>query len=108
MVWMLIKDENNKKAADAELKRGSSTFLNVAQKYSIAPNAAKMAYHFPEQRVANLGGFGADLQGASLRNVDLTGADLTTNRLKDFDTVVIGVRAFNVRTDLAAQMPACR
>ncbi len=36
----------------------------------------------------------------------LTGADLTTNRLKDFDAVVIGVRAFNVRTDLASRMPA--
>ncbi len=35
----------------------------------------------------------------------LTGEDLTTNRLKDFDAVVIGVRAFNVRTDLAAKMP---
>jgi hypothetical protein len=32
--------------------------------------------------------------------------DLTTNRLKDFDTVVIGVRAFNVRKDLASRMPA--
>ena len=32
--------------------------------------------------------------------------DLTTNRLKDFDAVVIGVRAFNVRNDLAARMPA--
>ncbi len=30
----------------------------------------------------------------------LTGADLTADRLKAFDTVVIGVRAFNVRTDL--------
>ena len=36
----------------------------------------------------------------------LTGADLTTNRLKDFDAVVIGIRAFNVRTDLADHMPA--
>ncbi len=36
----------------------------------------------------------------------LTGADLTTNRLKDFDAVVIGVRAFNVRTDLVGQLPA--
>jgi hypothetical protein len=32
-------------------------------------------------------------------------ADLTTNRLKEFDAVVIGVRAFNVRSDLAAKMP---
>ncbi len=36
----------------------------------------------------------------------LDGADLTTNRLKDFDAVVIGVRAFNVRNDLTAKMPA--
>ena len=36
----------------------------------------------------------------------LTGADLTTNRLKDFDAVVIGVRAFNVRTDLVSNLPA--
>jgi hypothetical protein len=35
----------------------------------------------------------------------LTGADLTTNRLKDFDAVVIGVRAFNVRTDLVSHLP---
>ena len=39
--------------------------------------------------------------------VTMLGADdLTTNRLKDLDAVVIGVRAFNVRTDLAARMPA--
>jgi LmbE family N-acetylglucosaminyl deacetylase len=34
----------------------------------------------------------------------LTGADLTTERLKKFDAVVIGIRAFNTRTDLAPQM----
>jgi LmbE family N-acetylglucosaminyl deacetylase len=36
----------------------------------------------------------------------LTGADLTAERLRDFDAVVIGIRAFNVRTDLAPQLPA--
>jgi hypothetical protein len=36
----------------------------------------------------------------------LGGEDLTTNRLKDFDAVVIGVRAFNVRTDLVEHLPA--
>ena len=35
----------------------------------------------------------------------LSGDDLTTNRLKDFDAVVIGVRAFNVRTDLVTRLP---
>jgi LmbE family N-acetylglucosaminyl deacetylase len=36
----------------------------------------------------------------------LTGADLTEEKLRDLDAVVIGVRAFNTRTDLAARMPA--
>jgi LmbE family N-acetylglucosaminyl deacetylase len=35
----------------------------------------------------------------------LTGADLTPERLKSFDAVVIGVRAFNVRTDLVSNLP---
>jgi LmbE family N-acetylglucosaminyl deacetylase len=35
----------------------------------------------------------------------LTGADLTPERLKTFDAVVIGVRAFNVRTDLVSNLP---
>lgn len=35
----------------------------------------------------------------------LTGADLTPEKLKGFDAVVIGVRAFNERTDLAANFP---
>jgi LmbE family N-acetylglucosaminyl deacetylase len=34
----------------------------------------------------------------------LTGADLTPERLRDLDAVVIGVRAFNVRTDLAERL----
>ena len=36
----------------------------------------------------------------------LTGADLTPEKLKAFDAVVIGVRAFNVRTDLVSHLPA--
>ena len=36
----------------------------------------------------------------------LTGADLTTDRLRAFDTVVLGVRAFNTRTDLVPNLPA--
>ena len=36
----------------------------------------------------------------------LSGADLVPERLKDFDAVVIGVRAFNVRTDLASGLSA--
>jgi LmbE family N-acetylglucosaminyl deacetylase len=36
----------------------------------------------------------------------LTGADLTPEKLKAFDAVVIGIRAFNVRTDLVSKLPA--
>jgi LmbE family N-acetylglucosaminyl deacetylase len=36
----------------------------------------------------------------------LTGADLTAEGLRGLDAVVIGVRAFNVRDDLAAHLPA--
>jgi hypothetical protein len=35
----------------------------------------------------------------------LTGADLTADRLRKFDAVVIGIRAFNTRTDLAQNLP---
>ncbi|WP_438480148.1 PIG-L family deacetylase [Oleiharenicola lentus] len=35
----------------------------------------------------------------------LTGADLTAEKLKGLDAVVIGVRAFNERTDLAVNFP---
>ena len=35
----------------------------------------------------------------------LTGADLTADKLRGLDAVVIGVRAFNERTDLAANFP---
>ena len=35
----------------------------------------------------------------------LNGAQLTPNRLKDLDAVVIGIRAFNVRTDFVSQLP---
>jgi hypothetical protein len=36
----------------------------------------------------------------------LTGADLTPEKLKGLDAVVVGVRAFNVRNDLGGRMPA--
>ena len=35
----------------------------------------------------------------------LTGADLTPEKLRGLDAVVVGVRAFNVRDDLAANLP---
>jgi hypothetical protein len=35
----------------------------------------------------------------------LSDADLTTNRLKEFDAVVIGIRAYNTRANLGPQLP---
>jgi len=36
----------------------------------------------------------------------LTGADLVPERLKKLDAVVLGIRAFNTRSDLASRLPA--
>ena len=38
--------------------------------------------------------------------VPLTGADLTPEKLAGLDAVVLGVRAFNIRTDLVPRLPA--
>ncbi len=46
------------------------------------------------------------LQDMGYRVTLLTGADLTPEQLRKFDAVVIGVRAFNVRTDLVSNLPA--
>lgn len=59
MIWMLVP-EDKKQAADAELKSGIN-FMTVAQKYTVAPNAAKMQNRFPEQMIPNLAKFGPEL-----------------------------------------------
>ena len=46
------------------------------------------------------------LQAMGYEVTTLSGADLTPERLKDFSAVVIGVRAFNVRGDLAPGLSA--
>jgi hypothetical protein len=46
------------------------------------------------------------LQDMGYQVTTLTGADLTPEQLKKFDAVVIGIRAFNVRTDLVSHLPA--
>jgi LmbE family N-acetylglucosaminyl deacetylase len=62
------------------------------------------------RRVGYIAGAG-DSIADSLREMgysvdNLTGADLVPDRLKPFDAVVIGVRAFNTRNDLIAGFPA--
>jgi LmbE family N-acetylglucosaminyl deacetylase len=46
------------------------------------------------------------LEQMGYRVTRLNGSDLTPEKLKNLDAVVIGIRAFNVRTDLGEQMPA--
>jgi hypothetical protein len=46
------------------------------------------------------------LEDMGYKVTTLSGTDLTPDQLQKFDAVVIGVRAFNVRTDLVSQLPA--
>jgi LmbE family N-acetylglucosaminyl deacetylase len=60
------------------------------------------------RRVGYLPGAGDDIPAAleqlGCDVVPLTGADLTATALQGLDAVVIGIRAFNVRTDLASHL----
>jgi LmbE family N-acetylglucosaminyl deacetylase len=60
--------------------------------------------------VGYLPGAGDDVAGCleqmGYAVTQLTGADLTPDKLRPLDAVVIGIRAFNTRTDLAEHLPA--
>ncbi len=62
------------------------------------------------RHVGYLPGAGDDVPAAleqmGYEVTSLTGADLTPERLRGLDAVVIGIRAFNVRTDLTERLPA--
>ena len=62
------------------------------------------------RHVGYLPGAGDDVPAAleqmGYEVTSLTGADLTPEQLRGLDAVVIGIRAFNVRTDLAERLPA--
>lgn len=62
------------------------------------------------RRVGYLAGAGDEVAESIARMgcavTQLTGADLTAERLRDFDAIVIGVRAYNTRTDLVPRLPA--
>ena len=62
------------------------------------------------RRVGYLPGAGDDVAGCleqmGYAVTQLTGADLTPEKLSPLDAVVIGIRAFNTRTDLAEHLPA--
>ena len=73
-------------------------------------NAVSLEVATRGKTVGYLPGAGDDIAHALIHLgyavTELTGADLTAERLKNFDAVVIGVRAFNVRTDLVPGLPA--
>lgn len=71
LTWVLVPDEKTKKLADADLKTGTS-FILVAQKYTVAPNSAKMSYKFPENRVPMLVNYSPDLLKAVGSSKDKT------------------------------------
>ena len=60
--------------------------------------------------VGYLPGAGDDVAGCLERMgyavTQLTGADLTPEKLRSLDAVIIGIRAFNMRPDLAEHLPA--
>jgi LmbE family N-acetylglucosaminyl deacetylase len=62
------------------------------------------------RHVGYLPGAGDDVAAAleqmGYEVTSLTGADLSPERLRGLDALVIGIRAFNVRTDLAERLPA--
>jgi hypothetical protein len=62
------------------------------------------------RRVGYLPGAGDDVAGSLAQMgyavTTLTGADLTPDTLYTLDAVVIGIRAFNTRKDLAGHLPA--
>jgi LmbE family N-acetylglucosaminyl deacetylase len=67
------------------------------------------SYAIKGTKVGYLPGAGDDVASAleqlGYRVTTLTGADLTPEKLRGLDAVVIGVRAFNERKDLAANLP---
>jgi LmbE family N-acetylglucosaminyl deacetylase len=73
-------------------------------------NAVSLDLAIRGRHVGYLPGAGDDVAGCLERMgyavTELTGADLIPEKLRPFDAVVIGIRAFNTRTDLAEHVPA--
>ena len=83
--FQLLQPVSSMKAVSLDLKtRGHNIGYLLGAGDSVAEDLAQMGY------AVNL----------------LTDADLNPQKLRDLDAVVIGVRAFNVRTNLNAELPA--
>ena len=105
----------------AVAKIGSETYRNARDEVNYAhlppqllqPVARQRAVAFDvavtAKKIGFLPGAGDDIPAALAQLgctvTTLTGADLTAPKLASLDAVVIGVRAFNTRDDLAANLP---
>ena len=70
--------------------------MRLITRFAARPSAICPARDYTAEDLAQLG----------YAVTTLTGADLTPEKLRGLDAVVIGVRAFNERTDFAANFPA--
>jgi hypothetical protein len=73
-------------------------------------NAVSLDLAIRGRHVGYLPGAGDDvarsLEQMGYAVTQLTGPDLTPEKLRPLDAVVVGIRAFNIRTDLAERVPA--
>jgi foldase protein PrsA len=79
LLWMLVP-EDKKALAEKDLN-SAVDFMVVAQKYTVAQNAANMQYRFPEQTMPGLARISSDLMKA----VEATGEEKQTKWLKFSD-----------------------
>jgi hypothetical protein len=98
----------------APAKAGTADILAVANvggvEWHTGLKALSLDLAIRGKKVGYIPGAGDDIAAALARMgyelTNLTGADLTAEKLRGLDAVVTGVRAFNVRTDLAPGMSA--
>ncbi|HUB25943.1 MAG TPA: PIG-L family deacetylase [Tepidisphaeraceae bacterium] len=105
--------------ADAEVRGAHYNNERIELKYSHLPfillqpaarlKAVALDLAVRGKIVGYIPGAGDDTEAALKQMgysvVELTGADLTPQKLHDLDAVVIGIRAFNVRNDLSDNLP---
>ncbi len=70
LTWMLVPDDRTRDAADADLNAGTP-FINVATKFSVAPNARASSFIFPEHYVPRLSNYGPELMGEIKKTAEL-------------------------------------
>jgi len=114
------KPESTRIVASAEIDGARFSNQRIEIHYSHIPlqllqpparlKAVSLDLTIHGKHVGYIPGAGDDIAGClSEMGYDVTtlaGTDLTTNRLAYFDAIVVGIRAFNTRTDLVEHLPA--